>query len=338
MALDTRPDQAQAGTVVAAPDRTWRWVLLGLLAVAVAARVLDPMQIPWLRSLLIVFGSLLIEAMPFVAIGAAVSAAIEVFVPSSSFAKIASLPRAAQIPAAAMAGMAFPVCECGSVPVARRLARKGLSPAAAVTFMLAAPIVNPVVIASTYVAYRGRDTQMLMVGGRFLLGLIVAMCVGWVVGAMAPKDLLRGASTLAEEEEIPGESRAHRFFSHLSGDLVFMARFLILGALIAATIQTFVPASVADRVATLPVLSLLAMILLAYILSLCSESDAFVAASFTAFGPAPQLAFLVFGPMVDLKLTALYVGTYSKGFFRTVLIVVTAVTLVGCLWIEVLWG
>ena len=108
-----------------------------------------------------------------------------------------------------------------------------------------------------------------------------------------------------------------------------MARFLIMGALIAATIQTFVPASIADRVATLPVLSLLAMMFLAFILSLCSESDAFVAASFTAFGPSAQLAFLVFGPMVDLKLGALYVGTYSKGFFRTVLIVVTAVTLVG---------
>jgi uncharacterized membrane protein YraQ (UPF0718 family) len=338
MALRTRTRDPLMSAPAERADHTWRWVLLGLVAVAVAARVLDPMRIPWLRSLLIVFGSLLIEAMPFVAIGAMVSALIEVFVPASSFAKIGSLPRAAQLPVAAFAGMAFPVCECGSVPVARRLARKGLSPAAAVTFMLAAPIVNPVVIASTYVAYRGRDTQMLMVGGRLALGLIVAMCVGWVVGTIAPKDLLRGSSTQAEEEEEAGESRAHRFFSHLSGDLLFMARFLILGALIAATIQTFVPASVADRVANLPVLSLLAMMFLAYILSLCSESDAFVAASFTAFGPSAQLAFLVFGPMVDTKLTALYVGTYNRGFFRTVLIVVTAVTLVGCLWIEVLWG
>ena len=102
--------------------------------------------------------------------------------------------------------------------------------------------------------------------------------------------------------------------------------------------ETFVPSSVANSVATLPVLSLLAMMLLAFILSLCSESDAFVAASFTAFGPAAQLAFLVFGPMVDLKLGALYVGTYSRRFFWVVLIVVTTVTLVGCLWIEVLWG
>ena len=337
MALETdlRVDAGPPGAAETRP--TWPWVLLMLLGVGVAARVLHPMQIPWLRNMLIVFGSLLIEAMPFVALGALVSAAIEVFVPASSFAKIARLPRAVQLPAAAFAGMAFPVCECGSVPVARRLARKGLSPAAAVTFMLAAPIVNPVVIASTYVAYRGRDSQALMVIGRFTLGLIVAMCVGWVIGALRPDGLLRADATIDDPDDVD-EPRARRFFTHLSGDLIFMARFLIFGALIAATIQTFVPASIGNRVATLPVLSLLAMMFLAFILSLCSESDAFVAASFTSFAPSAQLAFLVFGPMVDLKLGALYVGTYSKGFFRTVLIVVTAVTLVATLWVEVIWG
>src|SRR4029078_763079 len=147
----------------------------------------------WLRNLLIVFGSLLIEAMPFVALGAMVSATMWVFVPSSSFARMAALPRAVQIPAAALAGIAFPVCECGSVPVGRRLARTGLSPAASVTFMLAAPIVNPVVIASTFVAYRGRDSQWLMVGGRFVLGMIVAMCVGWVMCSRGAGGRRRGS-------------------------------------------------------------------------------------------------------------------------------------------------
>jgi uncharacterized membrane protein YraQ (UPF0718 family) len=236
-----------------------------------------------------------------------------------------------------MAGLAFPVCECGSVPVARRLARKGLSPAAAVTFMLAAPIVNPVVIASTFVAYRGRESLWVMVGGRFLIGMLVAICVGWVIGARRPGELLR-ATTISDEADDHDEPRARRFLSHLTGDLVFMARFLIIGALIAATIQTFVPSSIVDGVAGLPILSLLAMMALAFLLSLCSESDAFVAASFTSFGPAAQLAFLVFGPMVDLKLGALYIGTYSKGFLRTVVIAVAAVTLVATLWVQVVWG
>ena len=141
----------------------------------------------WLQNFLIVFGSLLVEAMPFVLFGAFVSAAIEVFVPTSTFAHLARLPRPLQLPAAALAGIAFPVCECGSVPVARRLARKGLAPSAAVTFMLAAPILNPVVVASTFVAYRGRDSLWVMVLGRMGLGFLVAVAVGWVIGSHAAR-------------------------------------------------------------------------------------------------------------------------------------------------------
>jgi uncharacterized membrane protein YraQ (UPF0718 family) len=337
MATRTQAHEQLPAPATEATDRTWVLVVATLAAITVAARFAHPTEIAWLRNLFIVFGSLLIEAMPFVAIGALASALIEVFVPASTFAKLASLPRAVQLPAAAMAGIAFPVCECGSVPVARRLARKGLSPAAAVTFMLAAPIVNPVVIASTFVAYRGSDSLWVMVIGRFTIGMLVAICVGWVIGSRSPGELLRGA-TVNDEPDDHDDPRARRFFTHLTGDLIFMARFLIVGALIAATIQTFVPSSVVDRVATLPILSLLAMMALAFILSLCSESDAFVAASFTSFGPSAQLAFLVFGPMVDLKLGALYLGTYSKGFLRTVVIVVTAVTLAATLWVQVIWG
>ena len=186
------------------------------------------------------------------------------------------LPRGLQIPAAAASGIAFPVCECGSVPVARRLAAKGLAPSAAVTFMLAAPIVNPVVVASTYVAYRGRDTVAIMVLGRLALGFIVAMAVGWVLGAVRGDQLLKQRDAEVEAHEVDAaEPRWRRFFGHLTGDIVFMARFLILGAAIAAAVQTFIPQSFLNGVANLPILSLIAMMALAFIMSLCSESDAF---------------------------------------------------------------
>ena len=321
-----------------ASGRVWAPVVVSLAVTYGAVHLLDPTQVAWIRNLLIVFGSLLVEAVPFVVLGAFVSAAIEVLVPAAAFARIARLPPALQSPAAALAGITFPVCECGSVPVARRLVAKGLAPSAAVTFMLAAPIVNPVVVASTFVAYRGRDAQWVMVGGRFLLGLAVAVVVGWVIGARRPEDLLRRATSIEAHEVGADEPRWRRFFGHLSGDVVFMARFLILGAAIAATIQTFVPQTIVDGLASLPVLSLVAMMALAYLMSLCSESDAFVAASFVSFGPGAQLAFLVFGPMVDTKLTALYIGTYNRGFFRTVLVTVAATTLVATLWIEVVFG
>ena len=322
-------------------EATWRTAasIAAMVVVgAVALRVLAPQNIGWAQNFLLVFSSLLIEAVPFVLIGALASAAIEVFVPSSAFERLTRLPKPLQLPAAGVAGIAFPVCECGSVPVARRLAAKGLMPSAAVTFMLAAPVVNPVVIASTFVAYNGRSSVWVMVIGRFLLGLLVAIAVGWVVGNRSKEELLkpRPEDQIAMEHE--DEPRWQRFFGHMGGDFLFMGRFLLLGATISAAVQTFVPQTIVNGVAGLPVVSILAMMGLAFFLSLCSESDAFVAASFVQFGVASQLAFLVFGPMMDMKLGALYVGTYNKGFFRMVLVTVTAVTLVGTLWVSVIWG
>lgn len=340
MSTDIEPRAARTSSVPSARTRPpVGWVLITLVGVAIVVRAADPADLPWLRNLMIVFGSLLVEAMPFILLGATVSAAIEVLVPATAFARIALLPRALQLPAAAAAGVAFPVCECGSVPVARRLAAKGLSPGAAVTFMLAAPIVNPVVVASTFVAYRGRDTLWLMVLGRLALGFVVAMTVGWVMGRLHAGELLRArAGSGGAHDGVGDEPRWRRFFGHLAGDMVFMTRFLIVGAALAAAIQTFVPRSMVDGLADLPVISLIAMMGLAFVMSLCSESDAFVAASFTAFGPASQLAFLVFGPMADLKLAALYAGSYRQGFVRTVIVVVGATTLVATLWIQVIWG
>lgn len=313
-------------------------VVVALAALAVGLQLADPSRIPALQNFILVFSSLLIEAVPFVLLGALVSAVIEVFVPVSTFEKLALLPRPLQLPASALAGFAFPVCECGSVPVARRLAAKGLAPSAAVTFMLAAPILNPVVIASTIVAYRGRESLWAMVLGRAGLGLLAAVAVGWVIGSRGKGEILRARASAASDHQHEHASRSGAFFGHLSGDFIFMARYLVLGAAVAATLQTFVPQTVIGSVAGAPVVSLLAMMGLAFLLSLCSESDAFVAASFVQFGVGAQLAFLVFGPMVDTKLYFLYTATFSKGFFRTVLIAVASVTLVGALWIEVLVG
>jgi uncharacterized protein len=341
MAVDTLQPQTTAPEGGGAPASSTRHAIAVAATLAGAGlllRLLDPSRFAWLQNFLIVFSSLLVEALPFILLGALASAAIEVFVPSSAFAQIARLPRPLQLPAAAMAGIAFPVCECGSVPVARRLVSKGLAPSAAVTFMLAAPILNPVVVASTFVAYRGRDALWTMVLGRMGLGFLVAVAVGLVVGSVRKEDLLRPRPGDEDHDADEDEPRWSRFFGHLSGDFVFMARFLVMGAAIAAAVQTFVPQSVIGRVAGTPVVDLVAMMALAFLLSLCSESDAFVAASFVQFGPAAQLAFLVFGPMVDMKLGALYVGTYSKGFLRTVIITVGAVTLAGTMWLQVVAG
>jgi uncharacterized membrane protein YraQ (UPF0718 family) len=241
-----------------------------------------------------------------------------------------------QLPAAAVAGFAFPVCDCGSVPVARRLASKGLAPGAAITFMLAAPILNPLVIASTIVAYRGRDVLWQMVIGRMVLGLITAIVVGWVIGERTKEELLRPRPSDALVHSHEHDSRMTEFFGHLAADFIFMGRYLVLGAAVAGALQTFLPQSILSSVAGVPILDVVVMMALAAMLSICSESDAFVAASFVQFGFAAQLAFLCFGPMVDMKLGFLYSGTFGTRFFRTVAIVVAAVTLTGTLWVQMI--
>jgi uncharacterized membrane protein YraQ (UPF0718 family) len=316
-------------------------VAAALVLGAVGLRLADPQRIAWVRTYLVIFGSLLVQALPFVMVGALAASLVEVFVPVGTLERLGRLPRPLQLPAAALAGLAFPICECGSVPVARRLAQRGLMPSAAVTFMLAAPVLNPVVVASTFIAYRGRSTLWTMVGGRFLLGFLVAVAVGWVIGSRSSDELLKPNPEEAHEHALElgrPEARWRRFFVHLGNDFLFMGRYLILGATAAAAIQTFLPSSVLDGVAEQAVLALLVMMALAAMLSLCSESDAFVAASFVQFGPSAQLSFLVFGPMVDLKLLALYSGTFRRGFVRAVVVAVAATTFVGTLWAGVLFG
>ena len=333
---DIATRQAQTATA-----RTAAAIAGMLVLAALVLRVLDPGRVDWVRTFFVIFGSLLIQALPFVMLGALTAALVEVFVPIGTLEKLGRLPRPLQLPAAALAGLAFPICECGSVPVARRLMQRGLLPSAAVTFMLAAPVINPVVIASTFVAFRGRTSMWTVVGGRFVLGMLVAIAVGWVLGTRTTEELLKQNPEEAHEHLLElgrPEARWRRFFVHLGNDFLFMGRYLLLGATIAAAIQTFLPASMLSSLADLPVLSVVAMMALAAALSLCSESDAFVAASFAPFGVSAQLGFLVFGPMVDAKLLALYAGTFRRGFVRLVVITAAAATLVGALWIGVLFG
>ena len=329
----------------AAPIRagSWRTVVAvgaALVVAAIGLRAIDAVGVASLSNFLIVFASLLVEALPFIVLGAAVSAAIEVFVPASWFTRLARLPRGLQQPIAGLGGFAFPVCECGSVPVARRLVAKGMAPAAAITFMLAAPILNPVVLTATAIAYRGRDILWPMVLGRAGLGLLVAIVAGWVLGTGRDRDILRPdrrRGELHDHGDIP-ESRWTAYFGHLAGDFTMLARYLVIGAAIAAALQTFVPQQVLGSVASTPVLNIAALMLLASLLSLCSESDAFVAASFVQFGMSSQLAFLVAGPMIDAKLGVLYAGTFRRGFVLTLTAVVFALTLAGALWFQVAFG
>jgi uncharacterized membrane protein YraQ (UPF0718 family) len=288
------------------------------------------------ETFVLIFTSIVVEALPFVLLGALVSAVIEVFVSDRAFGALARLPIPLQLPGAAFGGFLFPVCECGSVPVARRLIVRGMHPSAGLAFMLAAPILNPVVLASTWVAYGGRGLGLEMVVGRALLGLILALVAGWAIGVDGAAELLRSRSDEPPHALHGRRDKRAALVAHLSGDFFFMGRFVVMGGALAAMLQTVVPQSLVTGVATTPVIGSLALMGIAYVLSLCSEADAFVAVTFTSFPLGSQLAFLVFGPVVDVKLSFLYGATFRRRFVARLALVAVPVVLAGSLWFEAL--
>lgn len=330
----------RAPALVRAPQRSAAWLAAPVAAAAAVAlvRLTSLGSSAEVETFVLVFTSIVVEALPFILLGALVSAAIEVYVPDRAFDRLARLPVALQIPGAALGGLAFPVCECGSVPVARRVIARGLHPGAGLAFMLAAPILNPIVIMSTVVAYGGRGLALEMGAGRIVLGLTLAVVAGWALGNVAPEELLRPRESEDACDHAGDGAKPGAFVEHLATDFFYMGKFVIAGAGLAALLQTAIPQSLVSGVARTPVVGSLALMGIAFVLSLCSEADAFVAVSFTPFPIGSQLAFLVFGPVVDAKLAFLYGATFRNRFVLRLLAVVVPVTLAGSLWFEVMLG
>ncbi|MFG1920299.1 permease [Cryptosporangium sp. NPDC048952] len=258
-----------------------------------------------------VFCAIVVQALPFLMLGVVLSGAITAFVPARFFSTI--LPRRAvfAVPVAGAAGALLPGCECASVPVAGRLMERGVVPAAALAFLLSAPAINPIVLVSTAVAFPGRPD---MVVGRFVASLGTAVIVGWIWARFGrPEWLTRLAARrlpAADDSTPPFE----RFRLAVAHDFFEAGGFLVIGAAAAATMNVVIPPDWISTVAGIPVLSILVLAALAVVLSICSEADAFVAASLTGFPVSAQLAFMVVGPVVDLKLIALQTGTFGRAF------------------------
>jgi uncharacterized membrane protein YraQ (UPF0718 family) len=278
------------------------------LVAAIAARVwiggafTSPRAQEWVT----VFAAIVVQAMPFVVLGTLLSAAIATLVPEKFFARALPARPALAVPVAGMAGLALPGCECASVPVAGALIRRGVTPAAALAFLLAAPAINPVVLAATAVAFPG---QPRMVVGRLVASLATSVVMGWLWLRLGRAEWLR----VPRRAPVSG-SRTMAYFAAVRQDAAEAAGFLVIGAAAAACLNVLVPQRWLHTIAAYPVLAVVALAGLAVLLSICSEADAFVAASLTQFSLTARLAFLVVGPMVDLKLFAMQAGTFGRGF------------------------
>ena len=332
---------------------------------------------------LVIFISIFFEALPFIALGAVISGALEELLPQGTITRLLPRRRTVAVAVSALLGLIFPMCECGIVPVMRRLLRKGLPLSCAIAYMLAAPVINPVVMASTWAAFSGdrsgldglTSLQMvsLRVGLAFLTAFTVAHVVHWADRRYGLDALLlpiRGVNLDRNSREYGnnpahdppgtigleviespsahtatkqlGEHHSHshphehgtmprttltwRIWFRLVNiaeiaihDFLEITCFLILGATLAAIVQSADLLSYAPMLKNSPALAVPAMMLLAVLLCLCSEADAFVAANLIAIPLGGKLAFLVLGPMLDLKLYLMYTRVFRPRLIWTII-------------------
>ncbi len=270
-----------------------------------------------------VFLSILIEAIPFVIIGVFISAVLHNFVSEETIRRLLPRSRYWSILLACLLGVIFPVCECGIVPVARRLVMKGVPLYSAVTFMLAAPIINPVVASSTAMAFAGSPEMVwLRLGLAFSVSCLTGLMLSFIFhGRELKADADRhhcGCGCGHHHQHCGRPSFAGRVGGTLQSacdEFFEMGKYLVLGAFLAASAQTFLSQGQLIGIGWESASSILTMMAFAFILSVCSSADAFIAASFNnVFTGGSLLAFMVFGPMVDLKNTLMLINAFRLRF------------------------
>jgi len=311
-----------------------------------------------LQDFSISFLSILFEGVPFMFIGTLLSGIIDAFVPSETMEKVLPRNQIAAVALSGVLGIVFPMCECGVVPVIRRLIRKGLPVSCALTYLLAAPIVNPIVALSTLAAFRGQHPGMVT-SMRLLMGFGVACVCGMIVQRIPIRALLNRPMLASLRKQpalsrvraqhvhepalagvssernlvfpiIPAEEIVHLYDEAHAGkgfgekivgaircaafDFLDVGFYLIIGAAIASVFNTAINKEVLLPLASNHLLATTGMMILALLLSLCSTSDAFIAANFLTFPVTAKLAFMVFGPMMDMKLLFMYGLVFKKRF------------------------
>jgi uncharacterized protein len=287
------------------------WLLAAFLVAVFAARgwiVELTERHARMQAFATVFVAIFVQALPFLVFGIVVSACVSAFVPPGWFERVIPQRPHLAVPAGAAAGLVLPGCECASVPIAGSLMRHGVSAPAGLAFLLAAPAVNPIVLVATSIAFPG---EPMMVVARLVASFVAACTVGWLWLRVGRADWMPG---LTRRAPVAPQSRSEILRSSALHDLLHAGGFLVVGGVAAAALNVVLPVTWLDRIAANQLLAVVGLAVLAFVLSICSEADAFVAASLTQFSLTSRLVFLVVGPMVDLKLVAMQCGTFGRSF------------------------
>jgi uncharacterized protein len=307
------------------------------------------------QSVKTVFISIFLEALPFILLGVIVSSALHLFVSDQLLRRIIPNHPIPGVLLACLLGVLLPVCECGMIPIVRGLIRKGMPAYVGITYILAAPILNPVTYAATYMAFR---TQHEMALYRMVIAFAVSAAVGWILYLFLKRDPLKAAAPShshdghhhhAERRHVHSHDHEHEhhhhggnkilhMFTHASDEFFEMGKYLVLGCFLTAVIQTFVSRGELVSLGGGLIGSHLLMMGFAYVISLCSTSDAFVAASFAGtFSKGALLSFLVMGPMIDFKNTLMMLAVFRTRFVAKLSLLIVVLVLAVSLLFEKLF-
>ena len=263
--------------------------------------------------LLAVFLSIIIEALPFVLLGSILSGFIEVFVTPEKVQNFLPKNKVLAILFGTLIGFIFPSCECGIVPIISRFLEKKVPSYTAVPFLVTAPIINPIVLFATYSAF-GNSFRMALL--RALGSMVVAVLLGIFLGFFADSNIQKENRKAVHEHDFSHLSKGQKLFQvfvQAIDEFFDTGRYLVFGCLFASLVQVYVPTRILTSISSTPAVAILLLMLLSFLLSLCSEADAFIGSSLIAsFGLSPVLAFLVIGPMLDVKNLLM-----MKNYFKT---------------------
>jgi len=322
-----------------------------------------------IKDFILIFTSIFYEALPFIVIGSLMAGFLEEFLPPKLIARVLPKNRFFAILLGALLGLIFPMCECGIIPVMRRLLRKGLPLSCCVAYLLAGPIINPLVLLSTYVAFDGMENAtengaisyqmggipmvLTRMGMAYLVSVGTSLIVDWLYKkkgnsllmplAKPPERRLLGLDLI--EDELPEPTKNKHWFQRASRisetalhDFVDITVFLTIGALLASFTRIWLTHdAISELSRSHIILAVGLMMALAVILCLCSEADAFVAASFVTLRPSAKAAFLVLGPMMDLKLYMMYTRVFKPRLIWTIIIAVVVQVFIYTMLLHFLW-
>lgn len=289
-----------------------------------------------------IFTSIILEAVPFILIGSFISAIIQIYVSEDTITKLIPNGSVLAYFEAAFAGILFPVCECAIIPITRRLIKKGLPTGVGVTFMLAVPIINPIVIMSTYYAFYNKQGMVLLrVFGGFAAAIIIGMIVNAIQGNNSP--LLLNYSnndnycSCGCNSYFGEQNKIKKIIEHTNREFLDITRYLIFGAFISSVFQVMASTGSFKFISNNKVLVIIFMMFLAFVLSLCSEADAFVGRTFLSqYSFSGVAAFLILGPMIDIKSLIMLSGTFKKSFVvKLVMTTIIVVFIISCLFMAV---